>query len=113
MLHDLARRESAREIWWIHTARDPAEHVFEQEARRCLSRLPGSRAVTFYTRAQSAVKGSITGRPTSATLRELGIPLAATAYVCGPAGFIDDVTTALAAVGLEPARIPASSGIRP
>jgi ferredoxin-NADP reductase/MOSC domain-containing protein YiiM len=105
MLRELARTKSEREIWWIHTSRTPEDHVFAEEARRYLDELPSARAVTFYTRSGGGVGGSIAGRPTAAGFQELGIPLDAAAYVCGPAAFISGITADLAAVGLDSSRI--------
>ncbi|MGD8165603.1 MOSC domain-containing protein [Herbiconiux sp. P16] len=105
MLRGLAEAGSEREIWWIQAARTPDDQVFAREAGDYLSRLPNAHAVTFYTRYPTPVAGSFAGRPTEQRLRELGVPARAAAYVCGPAGFITDVTTALGDLGLDPTRI--------
>jgi ferredoxin-NADP reductase/MOSC domain-containing protein YiiM len=105
MLRRLAEAGSEREIWWIQAARTPDDQVFAREAGDYLRRLPNAHAVTFYTRYPTPVAGSFAGRPTEERLRELGVPARAAAYVCGPAGFIADVTTALGDLGLEPGQI--------
>jgi ferredoxin-NADP reductase len=38
MLEALAAQHSPREVWWLHTTRDPATHVLADEARRLLAR---------------------------------------------------------------------------
>jgi ferredoxin-NADP reductase/MOSC domain-containing protein YiiM len=97
MLADLAARRSAREVWWIHGARSPAEQPLAAEARALLAALPGGREHVFYSAS--------TGRLTAARLAALAVPPAATAYVCGPASFAADMRAALTAAGLDPARI--------
>ncbi|SDZ25141.1 MOSC and FAD-binding oxidoreductase domain-containing protein [Herbiconiux ginsengi] len=105
MLRGLAEAGSAREIWWIQADRSPDDLVFAHEAAGYLKRLPNERAVTFYTRSPLRLAGSVAGRPTEQRLRELGVPVGADAYVCGPAGFIAAMTTALGDLGLDPGRI--------
>jgi ferredoxin-NADP reductase/MOSC domain-containing protein YiiM len=96
MLGDLAAQASTREIWWIHGARSPEEHPFGAEAHRLLAALPNAREHVFY---------STTGRLTEPALAALGVPTDASAYLCGPASFMDDMRQALATIGLDSARI--------
>ncbi|MCS5718404.1 MOSC and FAD-binding oxidoreductase domain-containing protein [Herbiconiux sp. CPCC 205763] len=105
MLRRLAEAGSEREIWWIQAARTPDEQIFAREAGDYLKELPNAHAVTFYTRYTTPIEGSLAGRPTEERLRELGVPTRAAAYVCGPAGFIADVTSALGDLGLDPGSI--------
>lgn len=118
MLHQLASDQSTRRIWWIHTARTQAEHVFADEVRQYLYQLPNARSVTFYTRTDQqsdpgvtdeAVTGAnqrvVHGRPTLANLLELALPPGAQAYLCGPPAFISSITASLAALGLRPDQI--------
>jgi ferredoxin-NADP reductase/MOSC domain-containing protein YiiM len=96
MLHELAARHPDREVWWLHTARDADHHAFAAEAHKLLDSLPASHEHIFYT-----AKGE---RLTRDTLAQLGLPAGASAYVCGPAGFMDDVGSALATLGLTDVR---------
>jgi ferredoxin-NADP reductase/MOSC domain-containing protein YiiM len=108
MLHQLATTGSLREIWWIHAARDAQEHAFAGEAHRLLRSLPRGHEHVFYTSPGAIVEpGSsiLRGRPTSQALRELGVPSVATAYICGPAGFMAAMGAALTEIGLAPQRI--------
>jgi ferredoxin-NADP reductase/MOSC domain-containing protein YiiM len=105
MLHELARSGSRRQIWWIHTARDEAEHVFAGEAQRLLSGLLHAHTVTFYTRTQGSAPGSVLGRPTAERLRAMGLPLDAVVYVCGPPAFIAALAAALTDLGVDAHRI--------
>ncbi|GAA5137706.1 MOSC and FAD-binding oxidoreductase domain-containing protein [Pseudonocardia adelaidensis] len=97
MLHELAARHSTREIWWIHGARGPLEHPLAGEAHTLLASLPHAYEHVFYS--------ATSGRITKDTLVGLDLPAGATAYVCGPAAFMDDVQRALTAIGLDPSNI--------
>jgi ferredoxin-NADP reductase/MOSC domain-containing protein YiiM len=97
MLHELAERRSDREVWWIHGARGPREHPLAAEVRDLLGALPHAHEQVFYS--------ATTGRLTKDKLMTLGVPADATAYVCGPAAFMTDMQSALAAAGIDPARI--------
>jgi ferredoxin-NADP reductase/MOSC domain-containing protein YiiM len=106
MLHALAGTRSAREVWWMHTARDGAHHPFRDEADALLGRLPHARRHVRYTRPRPSDRGhDATGRPTRLALADLGLPTGAAAYLCGPAAFLTDVTAALTDLGLDPDRI--------
>ncbi len=108
MLHHLAERRSAREIWWLHGARGPHEHHFAAEAHDLLACLPNAREHVFYSSATSSERrrGHATaGRLTKEALPGLGLPAGASAYLCGPASFMTDMRDGLTAIGLDPARI--------
>ncbi len=109
MLHSLASSGSTRPLWWLHGARDGAEHAFAAEARELLNRLPRSQSHVFYSRPAAAERAGVdydeAGRLTAATLARLHIPADAEAYVCGPERFMDDVGDALAALQIDPARV--------
>jgi ferredoxin-NADP reductase len=96
MLHELAAGHSAREVWWLHGARGPQEHALAGEAHGLLASLPNAHEHVFYSAA---------GRLTQEKLAELGLPSGATAYVCGPASFMDAMQQALTAIGVDPGRI--------
>ena len=89
MLESVAGTE--REVWWIHSARNAAEHAFRGEARAHLARLPNGRAHVRYTEQD--------GRLTPAAILALGVPLNAEFRLCGPDRFVADVTAGLAAAG--------------
>ncbi|WP_326609777.1 MOSC and FAD-binding oxidoreductase domain-containing protein [Streptomyces scopuliridis] len=113
MLHQLAREHSSRAVWWVHTARDPGQHAFAEEALQLLARLPHTHAVIYYTAPDyTAPDLAVTGEPcvthgrmTSEDIRKLGIPADAHAYLCGPTGFMSDVTSALQPAGLSGSHI--------
>lgn len=90
MLYSLAG--SAREVWWIHAARTPAQNALAAEAHDLLGQLPHSHEHVFYS--------SEHGRLTKDKLAELALPTDATAYVCGPQSFMTDMQKALGALGV-------------
>jgi len=108
MLHELADRRSDREVWWIHGARRPQEHPLAAEAHALLASLPHAREHVFYSAATPEElhdENAAPGRLTKDKLTALSIPATATAYVCGPASFMNDMTGALTAAAIDPARI--------
>ncbi len=109
MLHALAEQHSDREIWALHSARSSREHSFAAEARALLASLPNARTHVYYSRpGPEDVEGrdfDATGRLTGAQLAELEPPRDGEAYLCGPAPFMDDISAALAALGIEASHI--------
>jgi ferredoxin-NADP reductase/ferredoxin len=109
MLQALAAEHSDREIWWLHGARNQAEHPFAAEAQALLASLPNARSHVYYSRpGPHDLKGrdfDSPGRLTASVLAELDPPRDAEAYLCGPAPFMDEISAALAAMGIDASRI--------
>ncbi len=108
MLHELAARRSARQVWWIHGARRPREHPLAPEADALLASLPDTREHVFYSAATPPEIRSVhanPGRLTADKLAALGVPADGSAYLCGPESFMADMQHALTAIGVEPAHI--------
>jgi ferredoxin-NADP reductase/MOSC domain-containing protein YiiM/ferredoxin len=109
MLQALAAEHSDRAIWWIHGARNQAEHPFAAEAQALLASLPNARSHVYYSRpGPHDLKGrdfDSPGRLTASVLAELDPPRDAEAYLCGPAPFMDEISAALAAMGIDASRI--------
>ena len=109
MLHALAESHSERELWWVHGARSSREHSFAAEARALLATLPNAQAHVYYSHPEPGdVEGrdfDSPGRLTAPALAELEPPRNAEAYVCGPAAFMQEISAALAALGLDASRI--------
>jgi ferredoxin-NADP reductase len=108
-------------VWWLHTARNTTQQAFADEAHRLARSLPNVHEHVFLT-APDSDEGSdaaaaagparqatgpwvTSGRLSAAALAELGIPATATAYICGPQGFMAAMREALTGLGLDPARI--------
>jgi ferredoxin-NADP reductase/MOSC domain-containing protein YiiM len=109
MLGALARACSERPLWWVHGARSGAEHAFATEARDLLSTLPAARSHVRYSRPEPDDRQGIdydqAGRIDLDALLELGVPRDADFYLCGPAGFLRELTGALLGWGVDPARL--------
>jgi ferredoxin-NADP reductase/MOSC domain-containing protein YiiM len=109
MLHALVRTRSARQVWWLHGARDTSEHAFGTESRTLLNQLSHSRSHIFYSRPAPADRQGIDftdyGRLSIESLREFGLPRVGDAYLCGPAAFMAELSAGLAAYGMDPARV--------
>jgi ferredoxin-NADP reductase/MOSC domain-containing protein YiiM/ferredoxin len=109
MLGALAQAASERSIWWVHGARSGGEHAFAAEARDLLSRLPAARSHVRYSRPGTEDRQGLdfdeTGRIDLDALFGLGVPRDANFYVCGPTGFLRELTAALLGWGVEPGRL--------
>jgi ferredoxin-NADP reductase/MOSC domain-containing protein YiiM len=109
MLGALAAAGSEREVWWLHGARCGAEDALAAEARALLARLPGAHAhVRFSRPADGDVLGrdyDRAGRLEAHVLADLGVPVDADYYLCGPAGFMTALSAGLLAAGVAPERL--------
>jgi ferredoxin-NADP reductase/MOSC domain-containing protein YiiM len=109
MLDSLSAAASEREVWWIHGARNRAEHAFADEARRHLAALPAARSHVRYSRpTASDVEGrdyDAGGRVTLEVLEDLGVPIAADYYLCGPTAWMRDLSAGLLTWGTAPERL--------
>jgi ferredoxin-NADP reductase/MOSC domain-containing protein YiiM len=109
MLHAVAAGASEREIWWLHGARNGSEHPFAAEAAGLLAALPNAHRHICYSRPELSDRRGrdydTTGRLSASGLAALDLPPDAEAYLCGPTGFLREVSAALVAHGIDPARI--------
>jgi ferredoxin-NADP reductase/MOSC domain-containing protein YiiM len=109
MLHALAAAGSARDIWWLHGARRRADEPFAAESRALLAALPSAhRDVCYSDPGPDDVQGrdyDTAGRLSAPVLAALDLPRDAEAYLCGPPAFMADISAALAAGGIQAARI--------
>jgi ferredoxin-NADP reductase/MOSC domain-containing protein YiiM len=97
MLYQLVADGSRRAVWWFHAARDPAEEAFAAEVAGLIERLPDGHLQVRYSRRA--------GHLDAEAFRSAGVPADAVAYVCGPAGFMRDMTEALVAAGIAAGHI--------
>jgi ferredoxin-NADP reductase/MOSC domain-containing protein YiiM len=100
MAHALAAAQSTRQIWWLHTTQDVATHAFAAEVTALLNSLSDAHQRVFYTRGEDGPS-----RLDRRSIDALGLPTDATAYLCGPTAFMDDIRDALTAAGVDPAHI--------
>ncbi|MCX2713177.1 MOSC domain-containing protein [Mycolicibacterium sp. J2] len=111
MLHRLRDTQPARTVWWLHGARNGDEHPFAAETRALLDQLPNSRARVFYSRPLATDRVGIDfdqqGHLDPDVVSALHLPRDASAFLCGPATFMERLGAALKSYGLDPAKIHA------
>lgn len=110
MLYALAQgQDSSRDVWWVHTARNGAQHAFKNECRELLRSLGRAHVLDLYTAPQASdVRGrdfDEQGRLSVDVLRRLQVPASADFYLCGPVPFLADVRSMLATLGIDPGRV--------
>jgi ferredoxin-NADP reductase len=106
MLHALAAERTKREVWWIHGARNRAEHSFREESAGLLALLPRARRLVAYSAPSAGDRAGsdfdVEGRLSGEHLELFGVPLDADFYICGPGPFMDGIAADLAARGAAP-----------
>ena len=109
MLHALAAARSPRQVWWLHAARDRRHHPFAAEVRRLALELMHGRSYVCYSRPDSRDRMGedfdAAGHLSRAVFDEVGLPLEADVYMCGPTRFMADMKEALATAGVSAERI--------
>jgi ferredoxin len=104
MLHALAAKQTRRQVWWIHGARNNSEHPFAAEVRELLKTLPGSRSHIFYSAPKPIDRPTAdfdrVGRVAVPVFEEIGVPPDADFYICGPAAFMSGLVDGLAGWGV-------------
>jgi ferredoxin-NADP reductase len=109
ILHALAAAASPREIWWLHGSRNRKSHPFALESQRLVQQLPHRRSHILYSKADPDDRlgqdFDAVGHLGMTVVGQLGVPLTGDFYICGPAGFMHDLTTGLAAIGVPAERI--------
>ncbi|MGC1303683.1 MAG: MOSC and FAD-binding oxidoreductase domain-containing protein [Caulobacteraceae bacterium] len=109
MLHALAAGGSSREVWWLHGARSGQAYAFGAETRRLVAGLSHGRSRVWFSHPAAADCAGkdydAAGRPSIDALTALEIPHEADFYICGPTGFITDMSAGLAAWGVARQRI--------
>jgi ferredoxin-NADP reductase/MOSC domain-containing protein YiiM/ferredoxin len=109
MLYALAAAHSARQVLWLHAARDRQHHPFAAEVRRLMLALTHGRSYVCYSRPNSHDKVGedfdATGHLSRSVLDQVGVPREADVYLCGPTRFMADMKDAFATLGMVPERI--------
>ncbi len=109
MLHALTVPGSARQVLWLHGARNRRHHAFAGEVRRLMLALPRGRSVVCYSspgaRDSAGEDFDVKGHLSRSILNEVGVPREADVYLCGPARFMTDMRAALGDLGMKPERI--------
>jgi len=106
MLHVLAAQRSTRQVWWLHGARNRTEHAFRDEAGKLLESLDGAHRVVCYSNPgpddRVGRDFDVAARLTGSVIENVGVPIDAEFYICGPGQFMLDIAAALAARGITP-----------
>lgn len=109
MLHALAAEASTREIWWLYGTRSGREHPFAEETRGLLKALAHRHSHICYSAPDSEDRPNVDfdapGRLNTNVLQELDLPRNGDFYICGPSGFMNDLSAGLGALGVAPDRI--------
>ena len=110
MLHSLAAARSARQVLWLHAARDREHHPFAAEVRRLMLACPHSRSYVCYSKPASLLDKlgedfDAAGHLSRSVLEEISIPREGDVYLCGPAAFMADMKAALTGYGVPSRRI--------
>jgi len=106
MLHVLEAQRSTRQVWWLHGARNRTEHAFRDEAGKLLESLDGAHRVVCYSNPgpddRVGRDFDVAARLTGSVIENVGVPIDAEFYICGPGQFMLDIAAALAARGITP-----------
>jgi ferredoxin-NADP reductase len=109
MLHALAAGGSRRDVWWVHGARNGAEHAFAAEAQALLKSLSRGHSHIRYSAPDPQDRAGVDfdrpGRLDLRVLQELGAPREADFYLCGPAAFMSALTADLTSWGVSAERL--------
>jgi ferredoxin-NADP reductase/MOSC domain-containing protein YiiM len=109
MLHALAKARSARQVFWLHAARDGKHHPFAAEVRRLMLGLSHARSHISYSHPASDDKPgedfTSAGRLSQSIFKELDVPQDVEVYLCGPTGFMADMKESLRNYGVTPERL--------
>ena len=109
----LGAAPAEREVWWIHGARNGAEHAFRGEARAHLQRHPRAHSHVRYSqprpRDEAAHDFDAAGRLDATDLIALGVPTDAEYRLCGPTAFVTALVEGLVDHGVHRARILSES----
>ncbi|HYC80339.1 MAG TPA: MOSC and FAD-binding oxidoreductase domain-containing protein [Solirubrobacterales bacterium] len=110
MLTALVAAGRSSPVWWIHCARDAAQHAFGAEVDDLLARLPDAHRLVLYSRGEAPREGRPAsydgiGRLTPERLAGLDLAPDADYFICGPDSFMDDLSAGLLASGVAPERV--------
>ncbi len=106
MLHELAETGTSRDVWWIHATQTRDTLAFAEEVGNLLAVLPTARSTVYLSDDQPPLPlGFEAGRLSTDVIAALGLPRNASVFLCGPPPFMDEMTDALVAAGLEAGKI--------
>jgi ferredoxin-NADP reductase/MOSC domain-containing protein YiiM len=106
MLYVMSTARSTRPVLWLHAARDGKHLPFAAEVRRLVSDLAHGRSFVCLSQPEAADRlgtdFDASGRLSPAMFDKAGLTKDADVYLCGPSGFMTEMRTALAELGVKP-----------
>jgi ferredoxin-NADP reductase/MOSC domain-containing protein YiiM len=105
MLESLATAHSNRRVCWIHGARNSQQHAFTREVDELIGELPTACKAVLYSDPLPDDVCDAVGRITPDRLFGGDIPKDAEYYLCGPEGFMHDLSAGLVTRGVPPERV--------
>jgi ferredoxin-NADP reductase/MOSC domain-containing protein YiiM/ferredoxin len=111
MLYAVASHPEASqgEVWWCYGARNSSEHPFANETRDLLKGLPHGHSLVAYSRPYAAdqlgTDYDVYGHLSLSLLQQRDVPDSADFYLCGPGGFLEELSAALKIWGVDRSRI--------
>nr|MBI1228536.1 NO-inducible flavohemoprotein [Cytophagales bacterium] len=104
MLQHAVDQHTARPITWIHGCRNGDVHAFDETVSRLTADQPNVERFTFYDQVtESDLERGISQGPIDLkAVPELHIASHTHAYICGPAGFIEQQYRDLVELGIDP-----------
>ncbi|MDN3557500.1 FAD-binding oxidoreductase [Halomonas maura] len=109
MLHAVVAENAGRPVWFVHGTRDGGTHAFRAEVEALVAGSDGVVRRTFYSAPRASDTAGVDydtkGRITAGDLLALEAGPEACYLLCGPAGFLADLSAGLEAGGVSPGRI--------
>jgi ferredoxin-NADP reductase/MOSC domain-containing protein YiiM len=109
MLQALVAMDSTREVWWLHGARNGAQHPFARECEQLLRHLSRSCRYIVYSQPSASDRAGVDfdarGRLGLEVLTRIRVPVEADFYLCGPSAFLKELMQALSSLGVPSTRI--------
>lgn len=109
MLHALVAGASKRDVCWLYGARNGSEHPFASETRQLLGALPRHHSQICYSAPDPEdrlhIDFDVRGHLDMRVIEQLNLPRDGDFYICGPTGFMSDLSAGLASFGVAKDRI--------
>ena len=109
MLETLAVENPLRKVHFLYTTQNLAHYPLKKEVDAAIKGMPNAAKGIFFTQPGQAdhlgVDYDAAGRITPANIRNFCQDPDADFFICGPIGFMQDVSKALKDIGVIPARI--------
>jgi ferredoxin-NADP reductase/predicted pyridoxine 5'-phosphate oxidase superfamily flavin-nucleotide-binding protein len=109
MLHEALSENSTRPVWYVHGARDGHHHALREEVDQLIASHPAAQRAVYYSQPgpdDHIGQGyDVKGRISAPDILALNAGAQAQYLLCGPAGFVTELTSELEAAGIPQAQI--------